>query len=78
MTEPVIIINGQPLTSAQAMALRVAAASFHQEMGDTNALGDDEAGRQLVKAYRERLYEVLKIMLATSVFISNQQAGDIH
>ena len=63
MNEPQIYLNGFELTDAQSMAVRVAITSFHQEMGESDALGDDEAGRKLAAGYRERLGEVLKLML---------------
>jgi hypothetical protein len=63
MTEPIITVNRQMLTVAQAMAVRVAITSFHTEMADQNALGDDDHGRAMAKAYRERLDEVLTIIL---------------
>lgn len=56
-TEPEIVINGTRLTSAQAMAVRVAVSTFD---GDC---GDDEHGRRMSKAYAERLGEVSHIML---------------
>lgn len=62
MTEPHILLNGYELTAAQSMAVRVAITSFHMEMGDSDALGDDRQARELVKGYRERLTEVLKLM----------------
>ena len=62
MTEPQIYLNGFELTDAQSMAVRVAITRFHQEMGDADALGDDSHDRQMVKAYRERLNEVLIMM----------------
>ena len=65
MTEPHIILNGMELTDAQSMAVRVAVTSFHQEMGDKDPLGDDEIGRQMASAYRDRLTEVLKLMTET-------------
>lgn len=61
--EPTITINQQMLTKGQAMAVRVAITNMHAEMADQTALGDDEHGRAMVKAYRERLDEVLKIIL---------------
>ena len=61
--EPHTIINGMELTSGQSMAVRVAVTSFYQEMGDKDALGDDEVGRKLASGYRDRLMEVLKLML---------------
>lgn len=47
MNEPTITINGHTLTSAQAMAVRIAISSFHTEMGDPDALGDDKHGKQM-------------------------------
>lgn len=59
--EPTITINGHPINSAQAMAVRVAVSSFHTEMGAPDALGDDEHGRLMAAAYRARLTEVLRL-----------------
>ena len=60
MSEPVITINGRLLTSGQAMAVRVAISSFHQECRDPGHLGDDADARRLTEAYRDRLTEVLQ------------------
>lgn len=62
MSEPVITINGRPLIEAQAMAVRVAILAYHQEMADPLALGDDEHGKRMTEAYRDRLGEVLSII----------------
>lgn len=62
MTEAEITINGTPLTTGQAMALRVAAGAFLHEMGQPDALGDDEHGRRMVTAYRARIGEALALM----------------
>ncbi len=62
MTEPDITINGAKLSMAQSMTLRIAATAFLTEMSQPVALGDDEHGRRMVKAYRERLVEIMKIM----------------
>jgi len=62
--EPNITINGKPLTSAQSMLVRVAVTSFHSEMQEPDALGNDEHGRAMVKGYRERAREVLDLLLA--------------
>lgn len=62
-SEPKIAINGVPLTPSQSMALRVAASSFYEEMSESDALGDDEAGRGIAKGYRDRLAEVLRMMV---------------
>lgn len=63
MSDAIITIRGTALTDGQAAALRVAVTSFHSEMADPDALGDDEPGRLLAKAYRECLTEVLNLLL---------------
>ena len=63
MTEPEITINETALNSAQAMAVRVAITSYHIEMQDDDALGDDAHGRLMTKGYRDRLSEVLRIIM---------------
>lgn len=59
--EPSIQINGRMLTDAQAMSVRVATTSFHMEVSDDaeirNGLG------LIADGYRDRLGEVLKLML---------------
>jgi hypothetical protein len=60
MAEPTIIVNGHALTSAQAMAVRVAVSSFNYE------LGDDNHGQTMAIAYREKLTEVLRMMQLTA------------
>jgi len=62
LTEPVITINGRPLIESQAMAVCVAILAYHQEMADPLALGDDEHGKRMTGAYRDRLGEVISIM----------------
>jgi len=57
MEEPEITINGTKLTTAQAMAIRVAVSSFDVDCGD------DEHGQAMNKAYTDRLNEVFRIML---------------
>lgn len=57
--EPEISIYGQPVTYAQAMAIRVAVTDFYGQTGDPDMLGDDELGRAMTAAYRDRLKEVL-------------------
>lgn len=63
MTEPQITIDGVDLSPAQAMAVRVAISNFYAELEQPGALGNDEHGLLLAKAYRERLVEVLAIIL---------------
>ena len=57
--EPEISIYGQPVTYAQAMAIRVAVTDFYIQAGDPDMLGDDDQRRALTAAYRARLKEVL-------------------
>lgn len=64
--EAFVTINGVGLTIGQTMALRVAAAAFHTEMGAHGALGGDEHGRQMAANYRVRLGEVLAMLHAVS------------
>lgn len=63
MTEPTIVINGKPLTEAQAMAVRVAVTNMLTEMSDADALGNDPVGRGLVAGYHARLTEVISLIL---------------
>jgi len=53
-----IVINGQKLNFAQAMTLRVAIGGFIMEMNADDALGDDEHGVFMAKAYGERAQEI--------------------
>lgn len=57
--EPSIIVNSELLTGGQSMALRVA-ASYMLMAIDNGDLGKQD---EQMNAYRERLGEVLKIML---------------
>lgn len=66
MTEPHITINGQSLSEGQAMAVRVAISDFISDMAQPEALGGDEHGIAMAKAYQERLSEVLRLMLQRS------------
>lgn len=61
MTEPRIQIGNHVLTTAQAMAVRVAVTSFHAETG---AEGCREELGPIADAYHARLGEVLKMLLA--------------
>lgn len=74
MSEPSIIINGNTLTNAQAMAVRVAITDFYTDMADPKALGDDEHGIKMATAYHLRLDEVLRMILP-SPSVSNGQRG---
>lgn len=62
MSEPEITINGHRLTQAQAMAVRVAIVNYAMEMADPLALGDDDHGKAMTKAYADRLGEVMRFL----------------
>lgn len=54
--EATIMVNGVQLTEAQALAVRVALNTFNPDAGD------DEHGKALAAAYRERIAEVLNLI----------------
>jgi hypothetical protein len=60
--EAKITINGVDLTSAQAMTFRVAITCYFAEMFEEGALGDDEHGESMRKAYYARAAEIIQIM----------------
>jgi hypothetical protein len=60
--ESSVIINNVPLSVGQVMTIRVALTDFVLRM-ENDALGDDEHGKRMTKAYRERAVEVLKLMI---------------
>jgi hypothetical protein len=62
--EPKITINGRELTEAQAMTIRVAVSAFLVEMSDDDALGGDQHGIAMARAYWERCTELVKMMEA--------------
>lgn len=57
--EPSIVVNGVPLTTSQAMAVRVAVTIYHME----TRYNREDIGEQLADAYNARLYEVLLLMI---------------
>lgn len=63
LKEPEIIINGHPLTAAEAMAVRVSLTSALMGYSDPDALGTDEHGRTMVKHYRKALFNVQSFMM---------------
>lgn len=61
--EPVVIINGQQLSTGQAMTVRVALANFYGEMHEKKfPLGKDEHGIAMRDGYRARLEELFEFM----------------
>lgn len=59
---PVILINGQQLTEAQATTVRVAVSSFMHDMEEPEALGKDDTGKSITAGYHDRCREVLGFM----------------
>jgi hypothetical protein len=62
MSEPTIIIGDKMLHEGQAMAVRVALNNFLIDLQDEDGLGDDEHGRAMTAAYRNRIIEVLRLI----------------
>lgn len=54
------MVNGTLLSEGQAMAVRVAVTMFHMEVSDPEKAADLGP---IASAYRERLEEVLRIIL---------------
>lgn len=63
--ETTIVINGVLLTDAQSMTVRVALESFAGDLV-SDGLGDDKIGKQITKAYLERISEVRSAMFPTT------------
>lgn len=55
--EPTITINGHPLTDAEALTVRVALGNFDIDLR-MNGLGNDPAGINLTKLYRETIQRI--------------------
>ena len=62
MTEADVTINGKSLSFGQVMTLRVAIGSFLIGLQESDALGDDENGRAMTKAYKARLAEIMNML----------------
>ena len=61
MTEADIVVEGVRLSFGQSMALRVAASDFLMQMDDPETA--EALGQQLAQGYRDRLGEILKLMI---------------
>lgn len=59
--EAAVSINGIQLNDAQSMSIRVAVASFIQDLQD-QGLGDDFHGKAMTSNYLLRLQEVEKLL----------------
>lgn len=66
--EPAMTINGVQLSIGQSMAVRCAITMYHAEMcGTDNPVGTDEHGIIMQKLYRDRLDEVITIIMKDAV-----------
>lgn len=61
--EPAVRINGEPLTIAEAMTLRVAVTQFLMQLD--GGLGDDETGRAICDGYKRAGQSILAKMSVT-------------
>ena len=63
MQEPIITINGNYLSVAQSMAVRVALNAFLMELqNDSEALGEDSHGKFMCRAYKSRMKEIFAMI----------------
>jgi len=60
-TEANIMINGEKLTFAQSMTVRVAMSSFTLSL-QADGLGDDEHGNHMYKSYLKNIREINKLI----------------
>jgi hypothetical protein len=58
-----VTVNGHVLTGSESECLRAAVTSFLDDMQDDDALGKDEHGRLMTKAYRVAMERILSLML---------------
>lgn len=64
MNEPTITINGEPLSTGEAMTVRVAIESLAGTLS-VKGLGQDEHGYRMVKAYLDNIEEIRRLMRLT-------------
>jgi hypothetical protein len=65
-TEPNITVNGVPLTTAEAMTVRVALGAFAIDLKREGSLGDDDHGYAMRDGYRAALRDIFALMAATA------------
>ena len=65
LKEASVLVDGQPLTIAQVMTLRVALTSFLVDINNEGGLGHDEIGEALRKNYQKAGIELLKLLTRT-------------
>lgn len=59
--EPIIVINGEPMSTGAAMTLRVALESFAMDLGE-RGLGKDDHGLRMTKGYLDQI-RVIRIAM---------------
>lgn len=64
LEEAHVVINGGTLSDPQSLTLRVAIGDFLARMRDPEALGSDEHGRNLAKAYARIANEIQDLIFA--------------
>ena len=64
--EPEITINGQKVTTAMAMTIRVAVESFALSLA-CDGIGDDESGKDMSRLYMARITEIRKLMYSAEL-----------
>jgi hypothetical protein len=74
MTEPLITVNGQELSEAQAMTVRNALEAFAAFLAD-NGLGNDGNGKRIADAYIARINEIRRMIFGVRRTADNQ-TGD--
>lgn len=57
-----ITVNGQPLTTAQSMTIRVALSLFLMDMNNESALGGDATGEDIRQGYLAAGREIMKLI----------------
>jgi hypothetical protein len=62
--EPKITINGEELSVAEAMTVRVAICTFCMEIQDSDVLGDDPIGNGIRQGYLVASRSILQKILA--------------
>lgn len=63
-SEADVVINGTRLSYAQSMTLRVGIGSFKSEMSRPDALGNDDHGRFMAKAYHDHARDIEQMIIS--------------
>jgi hypothetical protein len=62
MKEPVITVNGEQVSEAEAMTIRVALSCYAMDLENENALGSDVAGREIRGGYIRCIHALFRRM----------------